>query len=253
MLYTSRKIFFLNPETTLEKDSLAILARDEYEVYSISDVNLLLKALTFFDQSIVCVNTFHKNKYSDVEKLYSLIKNSPDLKDADVCTYYLKDGLLTLDIENTSLNPPSNCFRLDQEYGQNLILSFFESIGARGNRRYIRVHCSEMEVSHISLENDEDIYTGKINDISSIGLSCCIKKMEPIKKGVIINDVAIRLNNLRFKCDCISMGYRGSGRNVIQILIFKNLDPAFKIKLSGYIYESLQESFAKVMSTLDNL
>jgi|GEM_PF-5626218 len=251
MMYNSRKIFFLDPATEWEKYLLTDLVRNEYEAHPVFDINVLLKALTFFDRSIVCINTL--NREEEASSIYSIIKKSPDLEDAAVCTYYLKDGLLTFNRENSSFEPPVENLRIDSEEGKELIWSMLENASVRGLRNYIRIHCPEMDVSHIGLQIEGEFYTGRIKDISRAGLSCCMDKMGPIKKGAVVEDVTIRLHNLRFKCDCISAGFRIQARKVYQILLFKRLELSDKMKLGDYIYESMQSRFERIVYTLENL
>jgi hypothetical protein len=132
--------------------------------------------------------------------------------------------------------------KLGVQASTKIILDALAANEAKGRRKYIRAFCEDDTYATLNFKEQNQIFQGKILDISSAGIAARIEKLGEKAPNTVLKEVQLKLHGSLVMTDAIMMGKR-RGDNNVYILLFNpnSLDQENKLSIHHYIKQCLQK------------
>ena len=239
-----KKVIFLYPQSVIQEKLVTHIIRYEYEVYLIHDHQKNLKFINKYNNAILFINIDDGLKEEEWEKYIRNIINNDHTKnvrigilsyndDKDLAKKYLMDvgvqcGFIRL--------------KLGVKESTAIILKTLEVNEAKGQRKYVRVSCKEHNNASFNLKIEDDVYSGQVTDLSSVGMAITFNKPVELKVKSLLSDIQLRLKGIICMVTGVVIAIRKADKNTYVIMFVKNMHEDTKNKIYHYIYSVLQES-----------
>lgn len=244
-----KKVFFLYPHSVIESDLLHEFIQNEYEIYTLKDhlkVKLLLKKYT---NSILYINIDEYLNEKEWFEFISSITSNTDYNGAQIgiLTYNENQELAEKYLLNLSVSCGFVQLKLGKSESKDIILKTLEFNESKGKRKYIRATSNGKLKSFFNVQLGADLMTGKIHDISSVGMSIIFDTPITITKNALLRKIQLKLNGKLVLVDGIVFGSRDlSEKEKLIVIMFTNLiSEDSKSKIHKYIGEVLQSNIEK--------
>jgi hypothetical protein len=238
-----KKIFFIHPSTFVQNDIIAELAQQEYEVYAARDETKLQKFLPSCPQSIVFASideTLSANKWEDW--IRSLMGNEATKNVAiGVLSNTNNEDARRLYLNSIKVSCGFIPVKMDTARVIKAMLDILKAANAKGRRKYIRADTRGETMTTINVPHNGAYMTGKIRDISVVGLSCVFDQDPELQKNTLLPDIQIKLQSTLVKAEGIVFGSRMDGEGRVYVFVFtQKIDPAVRTKIRSYVQKNLQ-------------
>lgn len=226
-----RKLFCAALPKQYEDNLITALVRDEYEVYSVKDLELLNIVTQRFPRSVLFL-------YTDMSETETLKWENQII--------FIHDGLTT----STFLGHPA--VGLGGGFTNNVkefIFGKLESLHSKGQRRYVRFGgTDDVNVSfYFSLKGKE--YTGFVYDISSAGMSCAFDKETELELNSFIDHIALTLEGVTYTITgkILLQRWLNNEKRLFVLMFDRRMPVIIREVIQDFIHSSLQ---AKMNSRL---
>lgn len=239
-----KKVIFLYPQSVIQEKLITQIVRNEYEVYLIHDHEKNLKFIRKYNNSILFINIDAGLKEEEWEKYIRNIINNNHTKNVRI-------GILSYDDDKELakkylMDIGVQCgfirLKLGVKESTSIILKTLEVNEAKGQRKYIRVSCKEHKNASFNLKIEDDVFSGNITDISSVGMAISFNKPIQLKVKTLLSDIQLRLKGIICMVTGVVIAIREGEKNTYVIMFAKNMHEDTKNKIYHYIYSILQES-----------
>jgi len=243
--YNGKKVFFVQPNSVIQKEMVAELIRQEYEVLLISETSRAKRLFTLYPDCLAFLNLDEGLTEEGWETFVTEVQADPALSgvklgiltyntDPKLARKYLMDHMVPCGFIKLSLGLAEST---------SIVLKVLEANEARGRRKYLRVHCGEN--TKLNLKTDKGMVEGRIIDISSVGMACTLKSSMELKLHSVLESIQLQLKGSLCLVSGVVMGSRpledGSGKAYV-VLFDPKTPPVQREKIRGYLQWALQSS-----------
>jgi len=237
-----KKVFFVAPNSVVQKEMMADLVHQEYEVHLVPDVT---KAKTLFAKYPDCIAFLNIDDGLSEEGWEAFIREVQ----ADPVLQRVRLGILTYNSDPElakkylmEYRVPCGFIKLTLNRGEStaIVLKVLEANEARGRRRYLRIQCREN--TRLNFRDAWGLIEGRVIDISSVGMACVLDPDKAWAKHSVIESIQLKLNATVCMVNGIVMGSRRLERqeNLYVVLFDPKTAQAQRDKIRNYIQWSLQ-------------
>ena len=239
---SGKKVFLLYPHSVIRDDMLDMLIMAGFETYTLVDEKKALKILTRFPDSILFINIDEGLKEKEWEVYIREIQEDPRLKNIrmGIMSYNQDQSLMHKYLMDMGLPCGYIQLKLGLQESARIMLNVLQANEARGRRSSIRAACEDDINASLNYRIDNDVYRGKILDISSSGIAARFEKSPNLGANTVIGDVQLKLRGGLIMTDLTYMGQRQDDKRV-QILLFGDLSSDQKLIIHRYIKQCLQK------------
>lgn len=250
------KIFFLYPHSVIRESLIKNLVNLEYEVYSVYDHDKLYKYLEEYNHSIVFINIDVKLSEREWEEYVKKIKNNPLTKTVrlGVMSFYATEDTAEKFLIKLMVDCGFVKLKAGIQDSKNIVLKTLYANEAKGKRKYIRINTRSMENITFTIKEEYKFKSGKILDISSVGMACVFDDSEAIyREDTTFIEIQLNLKGVICMVDGNITHHRllEDGTNTYIIMFNPKKYNKFNDKIHDFIFKSLQESLERDFKLLD--
>lgn len=243
-----KKVFFVYPHSVIQNELIQVLIDREYEVYFINDYTKLESICKTYVSPIVFVNIDEGLEEHEWEKLIRSVLEGEQ-------TNHARIGILTYN-ENNSLAQKYlmdimvPCGFIKLKLGVNdsteIIIKTLEANEVKGKRKYVRARCHSDEAT-LNVTIGNSILTGRIVDISSVGMAVQFDNASDIAKNTYLKDIQLKLRGILLRVSAVVIGFREDPEEkTLYVLLFDQyVTDQIKSKLKSYINRTLQHEMER--------
>jgi len=241
-----KKVFFLYPQSVIQKDLIKEIVKYEYEVYVFNDHAIILKVIEKYPNSILFINIDSTLKESEWELYIKHIIQNP-------LTENVKIGILSSNenqklIEKYVMEISVSCGYIVFKKGSNeslkILLKVLEASEAKGRRQFVRAKCTNKTDITFNVKVSYKVLSGNIYDISSIGMACSFNdpNLNELPINTFFDDIQLRLKGTLIMLSGKVVGVRKQ-ENDYYIVMFDNIfkDEMKRSKIQTFIHTFLQK------------
>lgn len=248
-----KKVFFVAPNSVVQKEMMTDLVHQEYEVHLVPDVAKAKKLFTKYPDCIAFLNIDDGLTEEGWEEFIRDVLSDPQLQrvrlgiltynsDPDLARKYLMDHRV-----------PCGFVKLSLKRGEStaIVLKVLEANEARGRRRYLRIPCREN--TRLNFRDVTGLIEGQVVDISSVGMACIMDPDKAWAKHSVLESIQLKLNATVCMVNGIVMGSRRTerGQNLYVILFDSKTPASQRDKVRAYIQWALQTAIDADVSQLE--
>ncbi len=245
-----KKVFILYPQSVIQKELIDILIDKEYEIYRIEDYRLLPVINRTYNNAIVFINIDEKlsiEEWAGIIKSYTVNPSGNDIKIGIIS--YNSDKKIT---EKFLMDLRVPCgfvrLKLGLDDSLNIMLSAFKANEVKGKRKYIRASFNN-KYSRFYYKHYNNLKTGYINDISSVGMTIVFDNPTELPKNSLLENLQLRIKGRNLIVSGVIIGSRQLTNNTtIYVVLFdQTVEEDTKSKIRSIIHKTLEE---KIMNEL---
>jgi hypothetical protein len=239
-----KKVFFVAPNSVVQKEMMADLVQQEYEVHLVPDVSKAKQLFAKYPDCIAFLNIDDGLSEEGWEEFIRDVQADPALKQVrlGILTYNSDPELARRYLMEHQV--PCGFVKLTLKRGEStaIILKVLEANEARGRRRYLRIPCRDN--TRLNFLDRTTTVEGRVVDISSVGMACVMDPDKAWPKHSVLESVQLKLNASVCMVNGIVMGSRRleRGDNLYVILFDPKMAQAQRDKIRTYIQWSLQSA-----------
>lgn len=240
-----RKVFFLNPQYSIQKGVISRLQEMEYEVYVIDDYRDAKNILRHFKDSICFINTDGQLTAEAWFNFVLSFQNDDSLK--SIFLGVMSEHMVKADREQFLLkaNIPAGLIMLNGSIED--ITDTFQGIleinGAKGRRQYVRSQCAEDKEAKILYTTDGKMYTFKLLDISSVGVAAILplQQQSLLQVNSVLRDSTLCIGKKQLTVTTAVYAIKPTDTYATLILLFmKGTSCTTKTAIREYVNTTLQ-------------
>lgn len=249
--FLSKKVFFLYPHSVIQQGLMQELVANEYSIYLVNDHKRFREVVRKFEEPIVFFNIDENLKAEEWENYISEMINSDDNSAmTGVLTYNDDKELAETYLMNLGVPCGFIKLKLGLEQSRGIILKTLEANEAKGRRKYLRIDCWSLQNTEINVKFGENFFTGRIKDISSVGMAVVFDMEQQLQKNMMLNDIQLKLRGKIARVSGPVIGSRETTDGIIYVVLFdQKTDSATRTRIYGFIYETLQDEINQIMQS----
>lgn len=240
-----KKVFFVQPSSVIQKEMVAELIRQEYEVLLIPEAKQARKVFTKYPDCLAFLNLDDGFTEEEWAAFVRECQDHPVLRSVKV-------GILTYNSDPElqrkylmELMVPCGFIKLSLRLAEStaIVAKVLEANEARGRRSYLRVHCGDN--TRLNLRLASGVVEGRILDISSVGMACVLKSGTELKLHSVLDSIQLQLKGSLCLVNGVIMGSRpveGSNEIAYIVLFDHKMPPTQREKIRNYLQWALQTS-----------
>jgi hypothetical protein len=250
--FNGKKVFFVQPNSVIQKEMVAELIRQEYEVLLVTDAAKAKRLFALYPDCLAFLNLDEGLTEEEWDAFVREVQGDPALSgvklgiltyntDPELARKYLMEHMVPCGFIKLSLG-------LDESTA--IVLKVLEANEARGRRKYLRVHCGDN--TKLNLKMGSDVVEGRILDISSVGMACSLKSDVELKLHSVLDSIQLQLKGTLCLVNGVVMGSRpmeGESRKAYVVLFDPKTASVQKEKIRGYLQLALQSSVDAELKT----
>jgi len=238
-----KKVFFVQPSSVIQKEMVAELIRQEYEILLIPEARQARKIFVRYPDCLAFLNLDEGFSEEEWAALVKDIQGDPVLSG-------VKLGILTYNSDPElqrkylmDLMVPCGFIKLTLRLAEStaIVAKVLEANEARGRRKYLRVHCGEN--TRLNVRTSTGVIEGRILDLSSVGMACILKADRQIKLHSVLESIQLQLKGSLCLINGVVMGSRLIGNEKVHVVLFDpKTSEVQKEKIRAYLQWALQAS-----------
>ncbi|WP_321990886.1 PilZ domain-containing protein [Marispirochaeta aestuarii] len=242
MSINGRKVFLLYPHSVFQDDLIYTLVQSEYEVYRLKDHNRALRILEKFPDSILFINIDERLDESEWEEYIRGIAGNPALDSIriGILSYNNDEELKKKYLMDIGITCGFIQLKLGLKESTKIILTVLEASEAKGRRKFVRVSCEHDSSAQFNVRVFDTVVTGKIIDISSIGMAMQFDTDPELQKNTLLEGIQLRLRSSLINLSGVVMGFREEKPKRYVVLFTPKTAASEKTKIRRYIIQTLQ-------------
>ncbi len=238
-----KKVFFAYPPSVVRDELISRLLAQEYEVYMLKDVETTTRLIARYPESLVFVNIDAGLSEEEWESWIRARMADPATSAVGIgiVSYNADEALQKKYLMDIGIRCGFVKLKLGLEESTRILLETLRANEAKGRRKYVRASCAHDAISTINVREGPIKTTGRIFDISVVGLSCVLDPDPDFGKNVVLRDVQLKLRASLVRVEMVVFGRRMQDDRTMYIMLFSpKTDAAAKEKIRSYIQIALQ-------------
>ncbi|GHV88519.1 hypothetical protein AGMMS50267_08790 [Spirochaetia bacterium] len=247
---SGKKVFFLYPHSITQGELFDILIMAGFEVYALNDHQRARQVLARFPLSIMFINIDEKLEEHDWELYIRDILQNEKTRTArlGIMSYNMDPLLVEKYLMDMSLPCGYIQLKLGLQDSTKIILAALAANEAHDKRKHIRAPCENDPNTTMNYKAGDNMYYGKLLDISAAGFSVKVSGFEAMKAGTELQKVQIRLRTSLVMTDVILKGRRGD----VYIFFFTNMNTAARMSVHRFIKQTIQRNIDSLTLSTPN-
>jgi hypothetical protein len=247
--FDGKKIFFVQPNSVIQKEMVAELIRQEYEVLLISEAAQAKRVFARYPDCIAFLNLDEGFSEPDWEAFVREVQNDTELSRVKlgILTYNPDPSLAQKYLMDFQLPCGYIKLTLKLEESTSIVLKVLEANEARGRRKYLRVHCRDNTKLNVKLA--DEVVDGRVIDLSSVGMACVLNTSRDLALHSRLESIQLQLKGTLCLVHGVVMGSRPleDGKKA-HVVLFDPKTPANqKEKIRAYLQWVLQSTVAEAL------
>ncbi len=247
--FLGRKIFFIHPNDMIHNGLVMPVLREEYQVYEIDTEEDVLSAVKQFPDAVLffCLANakpdFSFTSHAKlIDKLYQM-SEPHSLRIGIICDTD-SASLRRSALYNTSINGVFAPLSKGYETALKNIIKYLKLIGAKGIRKYVRAVCYEEDNASVTFHVADNVFTGSIMDVSSVGFSAKFDNDPNLSTNTQISDTVMNFRGTDVAISCRLLGTHkidsSDGTFKQYVMLYDNNVAIDKSPIYDYIYYCLR-------------
>ena len=244
------QVFFVQPNSVIQKEMVAELICNEYEVYLVGSVSSAKKIFSKHPVALAFLNIDEGLSEGEWQTFVREIHGDPSLDRVrlGILSYNADPHLAHVYL--IDLRVPCGFIRLSLGLVKSTttVLAVLEANEARGRRRFLRVHCGDKAMFNIVTKLGR--VEGRIVDISVVAMSCTLNPERHWEKYTVLESIQLKLKGSHCLVKGIVMGSRHerSGEKIYVVMFDpKTLTDHERGYIRSYMQTALQASIETEM------
>ena len=241
--FVGKKIIFVHPPDLVRGPLMDLLSEREFEAYVLRAHNKIPDIYKAYPDTVFFLNI--DTALNDAEwQIYikHLNRSCPGIL-LGIFSFRISQREL---VQHYLLGLGISCGFIQMKQGVraagDMILKVLTANEVKGRRKYLRCQCYPEDRSMARFLNEGTDITGRIQDISSVGMSCRMSSSISLVKNQLVKNMQLRLKGVIVSCDAVLVGKKAiSGLDTLYVFLFR-MGPQDKMKsrIRSYIYGALQ-------------
>ena len=241
-----KKVFFLFPSAVVQNRIIEEFIQQEFEVYLMSDIQKLYKALNKYPDSIIFANINEGMSEKEWEAWIKSIQSKKPEVSIGIISATDDEALRTKYLSVVQIKGGFTVLKSDLGPAIKQIHDILIALDAKGRRKYLRAITRNETNTTVNMPFNGNFIKGAIFDISVVGFSCSFETDPVMPKNSRIQDIQIKLQTSLLKTEGIVFGSRTEGDTKIYVILFtQRTDPDTKARIRRYIQSNLQDKMDK--------
>ena len=238
-----KKIFLLRPHSVIHEEMLSTLIMAGYETYTLTDHEKARRLLGKFPGSIMFINIDEGLSEPEWENFIRKVQEDDATKESrlGIMSYNQDRKLMQKYLMDISIPCGYVQLKIGLNESKKIILGALEANEARGRRKSIRADCQDDLHARLNFRGDHGLYTGRILDISSMGIAAKMDKIDSLPPNAVLKQVQIKLRGGIFTTDMIYAGKRRDSHDVYILLFDPKISDDYKLIIYRYVKMCLQK------------
>lgn len=186
---SGRKVFFINPNITIESSVINRLQTMEYEVYSLKDFRIAKNLFAALKDGICFICPDSQMSKDGWRNFIKFLESDETYKDFDI-------GVISEMIPENKQNEFTKDLKLSAGFFSLLskddtvrsLVKTLDKLQAKGMRKYIRVSCLDDTKSELYwFTKDKKMFRCKLIDLSTVGIAATLPSSQA--KAVFVNQL----------------------------------------------------------------
>jgi hypothetical protein len=237
------QVFFIQPNSVIQRTMVAQLIFQEYEVYLVASVSSAKKVLAKHPVALAFLNIDEGLSEEGWQTFVKEVHADPTFKGVRLGILTYNTDPLLAHVYLMELQVPCGFVKLSLGLVESTktILSLLEANEARGRRRFLRVHCGDNAV--LNFVSGAGMVEGQLVDISIVALSCTLNPERHWPNHSVIDSIQLKLRGTH----CLVRGIVMGSRNVatgerVYVVVFdpKTVTDHEREKIRSYMQVALQ-------------
>ena len=206
--YNGKKIFFIQPNSVIQKELVTELIRQEYEVLLVPEVAQAKKIFSRYPDCLAFLNLDEGLSEEGWENFVREVQADPAFAQVKlgIMTYNPDQELAQKYLMDFQLPCGYIKLTLKLEESTSIVLKVLDANEARGRRKYLRVHCGDN--TKLNLKLGDSIVEGKVIDLSSVGMACVLNSEKDLALHSMLEKIQLQLKGNLVLVNGIVMGSR---------------------------------------------
>lgn len=238
----SKKIFFVKPNSVIQKELIAVLIQKEYEAYLVPDIERAKVLFEQFPDCLAFLNIDEGPSENEWETFVIEVQRDPRFRGVKlgILTYNSDPELAKKYLLEHQL--PCGFIKLSLGLAEStqIVLQVLRANEALGRRKYLRVKCAEN--TKLNFKSPTGTVEGQILDLSVVGMTCTLNPDKAWPQNAVIEQIQLQLKGSLCLLTGIIFGSRrwaGGGR--LYIVLFDPKTPETqREKIRAYMQWVLQ-------------
>lgn len=245
---SGKKTFFLYPPTVVGDRLVKDLLKRGYEVHVIKTHDQAVPVLRRFPDSILFINIDSGLKEAQWEEYIRNLTGDTSLRDVRIGILSYNEDQRLIKKYLIGMNIPCGFIRLKLgvEESTRIIMKALEANEARGRRKYVRALCEGSNLATFNMKVGDRIISGRIIDISVVGMAFSFGMDVGLKTGDILNDIQLNLKGSRCRIFGHITGQHREHKDRYILLFDSRTGVESVDKINDYIYRFLQEELQRM-------
>ena len=215
------------------------LIRREYEAYRFEAPEDLAAVLRKFEHSVICIRAAGTEELAEWKNV--LYENEEQCRDKQ-----FRGVIICADSRNDPQLPPTIPWRQIPscaiEEIQARLDELLEEWDSRGQRQYVRFGGTDEVNVDFSFSIKGSPYQGKVNDISSAGMSCAFDKDTSLEINQPIDSIQLMLQGNIYSITGRILLQRAldDTKRLFVVMFDRRMPPEIRRRLQDFIHDSLQ-------------
>lgn len=252
----SKKVFFLYPPSVVRERLITLLLEQEFEVYVLRDIAIASTVIRKYPESILFINIDDGMAEPEWAEWIKARMENPETKAVGfgIVTYNGDEALRKKYLMDIGVGYGFIILKLGLEESAKILVATLNAAEAKGRRKYVRANCLSDPLATINMKDNLKFISGKISDISVVGLSCVFDEDPMFTKNELINDVQLKLKASLILTQVIVFGTRkdADGKTVYVLLFSRAMDNIAREKIRSFIQVSIQYEMEQEVQTLQS-
>lgn len=247
--FMSKKVLFLYPHSVIKQDLVRELVANEYAVQLADNHEKLRKVIGDFDQPILFINIDEQLSSKEwLEYIREMIESDDNTAQVGVLTYNDDAALNQKYLMDLMIPCGFIKLKLGLAQSKKIILKTLEVNEAKGRRKYLRIDCWEKKNTELNVKIDDRIYSGRIKDISSVGMAFMFEEEVVLNLHSVLSDIQLKLKGKIARVSGPIMGQRVLPQGTVYVMLFdKTVAPDTRGRIHAFIYDTLQEDINRLL------
>lgn len=240
-----KKVFFVRPNSVIQKEMVSELISREYEVLLVPGPDEARVVFRKYPDCLAFLNIDDGPSEEEWESFVDEVQGSPEFSqvklgiltynpDPELARKYLMDRGVPLGYVKLSLGLVESTA---------IVCKVLEASEARGRRQFLRVHCGE-SVRYNWLGPHGRV-EGRILDMSSVGMACLLPAPSTWSKHQSLDSIQLKLKGSLALVNGVVMGSRpaeGSSELAYVVLFDPKMADVQKEKIRVFLQVTLQDA-----------
>jgi hypothetical protein len=240
--FQGKKIFVLYPQSVIQDSVLDVLIMNGFEVYTLHDHQRAKLLLSRFAGSILLINIDQGLPEKEWEAYIRNIQEDPALKETrlGILSYNTDQKLMQKYLMDMSIPCGYIQLKLGLQASTDILLTVLKVNEAKGRRKCIRAFCEDDEYATMNYKDGDQMYYGKLLDISSAGMAVKFDQSLPMADNSVLRGIQIKLRSALIMTDGILMRLRKQDPHTRVILFGNRMSHKDQLAIHHYIKQRIQ-------------